>query len=227
MSLLPLKTKLALLRRAIDRNRDDARLALALAWLGNHPPDPSLQTRLAALRTCGYIAPDAFLPHGGLHLGIHALIGSGCRVIRHPDGGPITLEAHSHLYGNTTIETGQGATVQIGAGTHIQPGCHIHAFLQPIHIGSQVEIAANCAFYSYNHGFAPGRLIMEQRLTSAGPIYIGDGAWLGHGVVVLEHVHIGPGAVIGAGSVVTHDVPAQAIAAGAPAKILHFRSPQP
>ncbi len=227
MSIIPNHTKLAMLHRAIDRNRDDARLALALAWLGRQRLDPTIQSRLAAIRVGGYTAADAFLSNGGIHLGVHSLVGSGCRIHRHPDGGPITIEAHAHLYGDTIIETGHGATVRIGAGSHIQPGCHIHAFVQPIHIGSQVEIAAQCAFYSYNHGVAPERLIMDQPLTSKGSIYIGDGAWLGHGVIVLENVRIGLGAVVGAGSVVTHDIPDHAIAAGVPAKVLRSRLSPP
>ena len=227
MNFIPSNARLSLLRHAISRHRDDARLAMALALAHSLPLDPLLQSRLAALRIGGFAAPNAVMPASGLHLGVHTLVGSGCFLHRHPDGGTITIEAHAHLYGTTTIETGHGATVRIGAGSHIQPGCHFHAFLQSIEVGSQVEIAANCAFYSYNHGFTAGRLIMEQPLTSRGAIHIGDGAWLGHGVIVLENVRIGHGAVIGAGSVVTRDVPDQAIAAGNPASVIRFRHSQP
>ncbi|MEA2218291.1 MAG: hypothetical protein QOJ35_948, partial [Solirubrobacteraceae bacterium] len=49
---------------------------------------------------------------------------------------------------------------------------------------------------------------------------IHDNVWLGANVVVTSGVTIGERCVIGANSVVTQDVPAFSIAAGAPAKVL-------
>ncbi|CAN5658822.1 hypothetical protein BH18ACI4_BH18ACI4_09700 [soil metagenome] len=46
------------------------------------------------------------------------------------------------------------------------------------------------------------------------------GASLGSGATILGGVTIGENAIIGAGSVVTRDVPAEAIVAGTPARIL-------
>ena len=54
-------------------------------------------------------------------------------------------------------------------------------------------------------------------------VSIGHDTWIGHGVVIMPGVRIGNGAVIGSNSVVTKDVPAYAIAAGAPAKVLRQR----
>ena len=44
--------------------------------------------------------------------------------------------------------------------------------------------------------------------------------WFGASVTVLPGVTIGDGAVIGAGSVVTRDIPANVVAAGAPCRPL-------
>lgn len=52
------------------------------------------------------------------------------------------------------------------------------------------------------------------------PIHIGRRAFLGAGVVVLPGVTIGENAVIGANSVVSTDIPANAVAAGTPAKVI-------
>jgi phosphonate metabolism protein (transferase hexapeptide repeat family) len=54
-------------------------------------------------------------------------------------------------------------------------------------------------------------------------VTVGHDVWIGHGAVILPGVHVGNGAVIGANSVVTRDVPAYAIVAGAPAKIIRSR----
>ncbi|MGN6552553.1 MAG: acyltransferase [Verrucomicrobiota bacterium] len=133
------------------------------------------------------------------------------------------LKSRVQIYGDTIMETGSDGQIEIGPNTHIQPGCHFHAFLSDITIGASVEIAANCAFYSYNHGMAAGKTIMSQPLESKGPITVGDGAWLGHAVIVLAGVRIGAGAVVGAGSVVARDIPDNAIAAGTPARVIRFR----
>lgn len=52
---------------------------------------------------------------------------------------------------------------------------------------------------------------------------IGNDVWVGARAIVLDGVAIGDGAIIGAGSVVTRDVPAYAVVAGVPAKVLRFR----
>jgi acetyltransferase-like isoleucine patch superfamily enzyme len=52
---------------------------------------------------------------------------------------------------------------------------------------------------------------------------IGNDVWTGHNVNVLAGVNVGDGAVLGAGAVVTRDVPAYAIVAGSPARIIRYR----
>ena len=52
------------------------------------------------------------------------------------------------------------------------------------------------------------------------PIIIGENVWIGSNVRICKGVTIGDNSVIAACSVVTKDVPANAIAAGNPAKIV-------
>ncbi len=52
---------------------------------------------------------------------------------------------------------------------------------------------------------------------------IGSDVWIGQGASVIEGVKIGDGAIIAAGAVVTKDVPAYAIVAGVPAKLMRYR----
>jgi len=51
-----------------------------------------------------------------------------------------------------------------------------------------------------------------------------SGASIGSGAVILSRVVIGENAIVGAGSVVTHDVPANCIAAGNPARVIRSLS---
>lgn len=199
-------------------------LGRVAAWLASRHAAPYHQrSYLANLLPRGFVAHGARLFHPDLRLGKHVYLGDGVIVYCAAEGGCIKIQDYVHLYGNTFVETGMGGRISIDEGTHIQPGCHIHAYLSEVNIGKQVEIASGCGFYSYDHGMALGRLIMEQPLKSKGGIFVGDGAWLGYGVTVLQGVKIGKGAVIAAGSVVVHDIPPNAIAAGSPARVLKFR----
>ena len=58
---------------------------------------------------------------------------------------------------------------------------------------------------------------------SKGDIIIEDDVWIGYGATIMSGVHIGKGAVIAANAVVTKNVPAYAIVAGIPAKLVRYR----
>lgn len=52
------------------------------------------------------------------------------------------------------------------------------------------------------------------------PVAIGEDVWVGGGVIICPGVSIGARSVIGAGSVVTRDIPADALAAGNPCRVV-------
>lgn len=58
---------------------------------------------------------------------------------------------------------------------------------------------------------------------SADPVIVEDNAMIGANAVILEGVRIGEGAVVAAGSVVTENVPAGAVVAGSPAKVIKMK----
>jgi acetyltransferase-like isoleucine patch superfamily enzyme len=172
----------------------------------------------------GYISPHAVIYHHQLALGKSVFIDDRAVIFQAPTGGSIEIGDYVCIYRDTTLETGQGGRLIIGSRASIHPRCQINAYLAPIHIGHNVMIGPNCALYPYDHGIAPGTPIAAQPLQSKGGITIGDGAWLGFGVIVLSGVRIGAGAVVGAGSVVTQNVPDGGIAVGAPAQVVKMRS---
>lgn len=175
---------------------------------------------LASLSSAGFVDPQACLAHPKLVIGRGAYLGKNVIVFDSGNGGPIRISDQVRIYGDAFIETGSDGTISIGRQTHLQPGCHIHSHHSAVVIGDQVEIAAQCAFYNYNHGMDPSLPVMDQPIASKGAIRIGDGAWLGHGVTILGGVRIGKGTVIAAGAVVTGDIPDQTVAAGVPARVI-------
>ena len=56
---------------------------------------------------------------------------------------------------------------------------------------------------------------------SASPVVIEDNVLIGANAVILEGVRVGAGAIVAAGAIVTQDVPAGAVVAGTPAKVLN------
>ena len=97
---------------------------------------------------------------------------------------------------------------------------------EEIRVGRGVLFAENVYISDHNHEYENLDLpVFRQGVRDLRPVSIGDGAWLGKNVVVCPGVQIGRGAVIGANSVVRADVPAYAVAAGVPARVI--RSFQP
>jgi acetyltransferase-like isoleucine patch superfamily enzyme len=178
---------------------------------------------LARLTDNPYVDPEAVIHHDKLDLGVHSFIADRVIAYKAAGGGGITLGDGAHVLRDCVLETGQGGTIRIGDDTFLHPRCQVMAYVGDVEIGDHVATAPNCAFYAYNHGSAPGELMKRQPLESRGGIRIGNGAWLGYGVVVLDGVTVGDGAVIGAGSVVTRDVPENAIAVGNPARVVAMR----
>jgi acetyltransferase-like isoleucine patch superfamily enzyme len=57
-------------------------------------------------------------------------------------------------------------------------------------------------------------------------VRVGHNVWIGYGACLLRGVSVGDNAIVGTSSVVTRDVPASAVVAGAPARRLRMR-PRP
>lgn len=197
------------------------RIAARLAvWFS---PPYRARSYLAGLSPKGFISPRATVYHRDLQLGKHVYVGDHAIVYQSREQGRIVLGDHVRVFDGALLETGPGGSIRVGANSRIHRGCQLVAYAGAIDIGQDVGLSQNCALYPYNHGLAPGQTVDSQPLRTRGPIVIEDHAWLGVGVIVLDGVRIGAGAVIGAGSVVTRDVPPDAIAAGAPARVIGTR----
>ncbi len=197
------------------------RIAYGLAALFTLPSPRRVE--FAQLYSKGYISTQATLAHSKAIFGKHCFVDRNVLLFEDRGGGKIELQDGVHLHRDIILQTGQGGSIFIGADVHIQPRCLLSAYCSEIRIGAGTEIAPNCAFYPYNHGMSLGKKIRRLPLQSKGGIVIHDDVWLGYGVIVLDGVQIGSGAVVAAGSVVTKDIPANAIAAGVPARVITYR----
>ena len=106
--------------------------------------------------------------------------------------------------------------MRVGSGFNRQQGCFLdptHCFL--IEIGNNVTMSIRVTLMA--HDASTKRLTGYTRI---GRIKIGNDVFIGANTTVLPGVTIGDGAVIGAGSVVTQDIPAGAVAAGVPARVI-------
>lgn len=113
----------------------------------------------------------------------------------------VTIGDHAVIMMGAIINI--GAT--IGEGTMIDMGAIL---------GGRAQVGKNC------HIGAGAVLAGVIEPPSASPVIIEDDVLIGANAVVVEGVRIGKGAVVGAGSIVLNDVPANAVVAGNPARII-------
>lgn len=110
-----------------------------------------------------------------------------------------------------------GRNLTVGTGVFITMGCSMQDTGE-ITIGDGTLIGHGTTLTTLNHSVDPAR---RGDITPA-RVVIGRKVWLGAGVTVVPGVTVGDGAVVGAGAVVTKDVPADAIVAGVPAKLIRM-----
>ena len=116
------------------------------------------------------------------------------------------------------VEIGEGAVIMMGAvinigavvgrGTMIDMGAVL---------GGRATVGERC------HIGAGAVLAGVVEPASATPVVVEDGVLVGANAVVIEGVRIGQNAVVAAGAVVIEDVPANAVVAGSPARIVKMK----
>lgn len=145
------------------------------------------------------------------------------------------LKGRLRLHNNTDVYVADGANLIINGDVDIFSNCKITCLgkgqlvlnggfvnersqilsYSLIEIGSDCAIGCDVIIRDYDFH----KLDIDSYEVSK-PIHIGNHVWIGQRAMILKGVSIGDGAVVAAGAIVTHDVPANCVVAGIPAKVI-------
>lgn len=195
-------TSMELLAIVTEKARRDRRLPLR-AWLSK------------GVRYATELATARFYLRDVDELGEHARTFGRPRIINLG-----RMEFGSHLLVRSIVVrselgTGLNGILRIGHGVRLNYGTSVYAECE-VTIGDRVRIGpyssvSDTDFHdAHDHSIKP----------PGTPVHIEDDVWVGAKAAILKGVRIGRASVIGTGSVVTRDVPAFSIVAGAPARII-------
>lgn len=139
------------------------------------------------------------------------------------------------IIGENTIIEGRlvvfnyGGKINIGKNVYVGSGTNIWS-AKSIKIGNNVLISHNVNIIDTNsheldyleraENYKISEYLKERSNVISAEIIIEDYAWISFGATILKSVKIGKGSIIAANSVVLSDVPAFAVVAGNPARVV-------
>jgi acetyltransferase-like isoleucine patch superfamily enzyme len=149
-----------------------------------------------------------------------AFIGPGV-VLQVGKQAQLEIGRWSWIGHGTKIRAHEGI-VSIGAKTVMGQECTISSF-QHVKIGRECVIADRVMFIDFDHGVVEVERPIRVQGIYKRDVNIGNNVWIGYGACILRGVTVGDNAIIGTNSVVTKDVPANAVVAGLPARVIRMR----
>jgi acetyltransferase-like isoleucine patch superfamily enzyme len=160
-------------------------------------------------------------PHK-IRIADNVVIDDNCLIDAKGDSNTGIQIGSGAFIGRNSILSCKNGDIELADGANIGFNCEIFSASR-VRVGRNALIAAYSYLVGGDHDFSdPSRAVLDQPRTSRG-ITVGDGAWIGAGVKVLDGVTIGEQAVVGAGAVVRDSVPARATAVGVPARVVGTR----
>lgn len=160
-------------------------------------------------------------PHK-ISIGDNVVIDDGCCLdAKGTDNSGITIGGGVFL-GRHTILSCKNGDIVLEDRANIGFNCEVFSAAR-VRLGKDVLVAAYTCLIGGDHLHDRVDIpILRQGRTAAG-IDVDDHVWLGAHVVVTDGARIGRDAIVGAGSVVIGEIPAYAVAVGAPAKVIRDR----
>lgn len=135
--------------------------------------------------------------------------------------GRVELGRFVWIGDGTKIRCHEGV-VEIGEKTVMGQECTISAY-QHVRIGEQCVIADRAMFIDFDHGVVEVERPIRQQGIYKRDVVVGSNVWVGYGACILRGVSVGDNSIVGTNSVVTRDVPANAVVAGIPARVIRMR----
>jgi acetyltransferase-like isoleucine patch superfamily enzyme len=129
--------------------------------------------------------------------------------------GPLDVAELTHIRFPGRLHCGRGVSI----GRLCQLTC-----TGGLIIGDDVIIGPQVLVVSNNHVWSDPHTTIRSQGLEHEAVTIGRDVWIGGHSVVLAGVSIGEGAVVAAGAVVNKDVPAFAVVAGVPARVVGSRT---
>jgi acetyltransferase-like isoleucine patch superfamily enzyme len=121
----------------------------------------------------------------------------------------------------TKIRVHEGET-SIGAKTVLGQECTISAF-QHVAIGRECVVADRAMLIDFDHGVVEVERPIRLQGIYKRDVDVGHNCWIGYGACILRGARIGDNSIVGTNSVVTKELPANSVSAGAPARVLRMR----
>src|SRR3954454_429143 len=157
--------------------------------------------------------------------------------------GRLVTDGIAFVGPGVTLEIGNDAKMHLGRWSGLGHGTKIRAHEGEVRIGAKTVLGQECTISSVQHvslgrecivadrvmliDFDHGVVEVERPIRLQGiykrDVHVGNNVWVGYGACILRGVTVGDNAIIGTSSVVTRDVPANAVVAGVPARILRMR----
>lgn len=143
-------------------------------------------------------------------------------------GANVRLSKFINLYGCSIGEESKiGAFVEIQKNATVGSRCKVssHSFIcEGVTIEDNVFIGHGVMFTNdtYPRATSLDGSLQTEADWKVEKTLVKRGASIGTGATILPNICIGENAIVGAGSVITRDVPANAVVAGNPARILRY-----
>lgn len=219
-----------------ESRRDSLLKQVARSLLSYHIPVGTINRRLFGFGYQTHCMLRAVTGWSLRFLWFEPLFRSQCKTV----GSRFQMEQLPYIVGRGKILIGDGVRfsgkpsmtfssrysaepiLQIGDGSFLGHNCGL-TIGRSIHIGRNCLVAGNVRISDFDGHPLDADLRRRGEPAAAEdvqPVSIGNDVWIGHGAIILKGVRIGDRAVIGARAVVTGDVPADAVVAGNPARIV-------
>ncbi len=169
--------------------------------------------------------PGTYL-HGKTDIGIGCVIGPNTIITDTKIGDDCTLLASVLECALVEDEVDMGPYCHLRKGAHLASGVHMGNFGEVKN--STLGLGAKMGHFSYlgdttvgaQANIGAGTITCNFDGESKFPTEIGEGAFIGSDTMLVAPVKVGAGARTGAGAVVTHDVPANSLVVGVPARVI-------